>query len=431
MRRDDPIEGDFFVSCGFPNVPGWNKETKNAMPVGLGDKAPTHGSHEALGHSGTLLHPARRRDFPRFATRAAFQPEPPTKADTGPSLTLGTMMYGASIPPSLAYRQLSYAVDHGIASFDTAEMYPVPQAPDTQGASEKVVGDWLKHTTLVRRDDVHITTKVAGPAAMTWLRNGPTQLDGKNVALAIDGSLGRLGTDHVDLLLLHWPDRYVPMFGQDIYEVELAYDSFCAFEDQVEAMERAMAAGKVRAWGVSNETAYGVMRFCEVARRMGRDDLKPVAIQNAYSLLCRTMERDLAEVLHMEKVGLMAYSPLAMGLLGGGYELREGAWEASEDKRLIKYRGRYAEAESRYGPKSNVADALDAYVELAEEQGMSPVELAVRFVLSHPLVTTAVVGASNMKQLDALVQYAKLGGLDGDVLRRVDDVHRRFPNPCP
>ena len=341
------------------------------------------------------------------------------------------MMYGASIPSSLAHEQLSYAYDHGISSFDTAEMYPVPQSPDTQGASERVLGDWLRCASSARRSEVHITTKVAGPAAMSWLRDGPARLDGRNIALAVDGSLGRLGTDRIDLLLLHWPDRYVPMFGDDRYEAELAYDSYCSFEEQVDAVERAMAAGKVGSWGLSNETTYGMMRFCEVARRMGREDLKPVAVQNSYSLLCRTMERELAEGLHMEGIGLMAYSPLAMGLLGGGYSLREGEWEAVAEKRLIKYRGRYAEAESRYGPKPNVASAIDAYVQLAGEHGMTPIELALRFVLSNALVRTAVVGAANMKQLRALVGYADRGGLDEAVLRRIDDVHRRFPNPCP
>lgn len=341
------------------------------------------------------------------------------------------MMHGASIPPLLAHEQLSYAYDHGISSFDTAEMYPVPQTPQTQGASERVLGDWLRRASFADRSKVHITTKVAGPAAMSWLRDGPTRLDGRNIALAIDGSLGRLGTDHIDLLLLHWPDRYVPMFGGDVYQAELAYESYCSFEEQVNAVERAMAAGKVRSWGVSNETSYGVMRFCEAARHMGREDLKPAVVQNAYNLLCRTTERELAEVLHMEGVGLMAYSPLAMGLLGGGYLLREGAWEAAEDKRLIKYRGRYAEAESRYGPKPNVASALDAYVRLAREHGMEPVEMALRFVLSNPLVRTAVVGAASMEQLRALIRYADLGGLDEALLHRVDDVHRRFPSPCP
>lgn len=346
-------------------------------------------------------------------------------------ITLGTMMYGASIPSALAHEQLSYAYEHGISSFDTAEMYPVPQSRGTQGASERVLGDWLRRTSFARRSEVHITTKVAGPAAMSWLRDGPARLDGRNIALAIDGSLGRLGTEHIDLLLLHWPDRYVPMFGDDVFEAELAYESYCSFEEQVDAVQRAMAAGKVRAWGVSNETTYGVMRFCEAARRMGRDDLKPAAVQNAYSLLCRTMERELAEVLHMEGIGMMAYSPLAMGLLGGGYSLREGAWEAAEDMRLIKYRGRYAEAESRYGPKPNVASAIDAYVRLAREHGVTPIEMALRFVLSNSLVRTAVVGASNMEQLRVLVGYAARGGLDEAVLRRIDDVHRRFPNPCP
>lgn len=243
------------------------------------------------------------------------------------------MLYGESIPESVAHEQLSYAYDHGIVAFDTAEMYPVPQSADTQGASERVIGAWLKRNRRrLPEDAVHITTKVAGPGAMTWLRGGPMQLDGSNILSAIDGSLERLGRERIDLLLLHWPDRYVPMFGEDTYEVDLAYDAYCSFEEQMEAVERAMAAGKVGSWGLSNETAYGVARFCEAARirdakrrdtdEMGSEEsmgsmgpmgsMKPSCVQNAYSLLCRTVESSLAEVLHVEGVRLMAYSPLAM-----------------------------------------------------------------------------------------------------------------------
>ena len=345
-------------------------------------------------------------------------------------LTLGTMFFGASIPAEDAYQQLSYAYDHGVVAFDTAEMYPVPQSAATQGASERVLGGWLKaNGKRIKDEDVHVATKVAGPGAMTWLRGGPTRLDGENIGTAIDGSLERLGRDRIDLLLLHWPDRYVPMFGADGYDVDLAYGAYCSFEEQLEGVERGVAAGKVGSWGLSNETAYGLARFCEVARARGWS--KPTCVQNAYNLLCRTAESSLVEALHVEGVGLMAYSPLAMGLLGGAYTLDGASWSGEADKRLVKYRGRYAEAESRYGPKANVAEAVAAYVGVAREHGLAPVELALRFVLSHRFVGTAVVGAASVGQLEAQIAYARRGGLDETVLRRVDEVHRRFPNPCP
>lgn len=344
-----------------------------------------------------------------------------------PRLVLGTMMYGDSICMEDAFDQMDYAFEHGVLSFDSAEMYPVPQSATTQGASEQCVGDWMRSRNI-SRDSIEIHTKVSGPGGMEWLRGGPERLDKENILAAVDKSLMRLGTDYIDVLLLHWPDRYVPMFGDSIYEIQYAYDRFCSFEEQVEAMERLHREGKIRSFGLSNETPYGVVKFCQAA--LSNSMTRPIVTQNSYSLLCRTFETSgLAECCHMEDVGLMAYSPLAMGLLSGKY--RRGGYCEDTDARLIKFKGRYAEAESRYGPKPNVYKAIEAYVSMAQTHDMTPVELALRFVLSHPQVVSVVVGASNICQLETLIASHQRGPLDPSILGEIDAIHAQYPNPCP
>lgn len=343
------------------------------------------------------------------------------------SLCLGTMLFGESTPPAEAERLLGLAADAGVNCFDTAEMYPVPQAAATQGRSEEVLGAWLRRQRLRPRCDLVVATKVSGPGGMGWLRGGPARLDGANITAALDASLRRLGTDYVDLLQLHWPDRYVPMFGDLDYDPAMAYAA-ASFEEQLGALAAAVEAGKVRHVGLSNETPYGLMRFCQLAR--GRPELPGgiVSLQNAYSLLCRTFDAGLAECCHAERVSLLAYSPLAMGLLTGKYLAAGGG---PPDARLNKYRGQYAEAESRYGPKPNVHVAVTAYCRLAADWGLTGASLALRFVLAHSLVASAVVGATSSRQLQELLDAARQPPLDEGLLQAVDAVHRRFPNPTP
>ncbi|GAB4822478.1 hypothetical protein N2152v2_009524 [Parachlorella kessleri] len=241
-----------------------------------------------------------------------------------------------------------------------------------------------------------------------------------NIAAAIDGSLQRLGTDYIDLIQLHWPDRYVPMFGDLDYDPFMDYASV-PLEEQLEAIQRAVSAGKVRHFGLSNETPYGLMHLCQLAA--SNPSLpRPVSLQNAYSLLCRTFDTALAECCHRERVSLLAYSPLAMGLLTGKYL---GPGGGPPEARLNKYRSRYAEAEARYGPKPNVREAVEAYVQLAAAAGIKPMELALRFVSSHPLVASVVAGATTLAQLRELLQAAAQPALGDELRAAVDKALRR------
>jgi aryl-alcohol dehydrogenase-like predicted oxidoreductase len=301
-----------------------------------------------------------------------------------------------------------------------------------------------------------LMTKISGPGNLPWLRGGPASLDARNVARAVDGSLRRLQTDHLDVALLHWPDRWVPMFGDRDYDpgVVPRYSSI-PLEEQLEALGELVRLGKIRAVGLSNETPWGVSRCAALAEFSADSSENPyprvAATQNSYSLLCRTAEvgGGVMEACDRERVGLLAYSPLAAGHLTGKYQPCPS--RAGPDARLNKFRGRYAEAEMRYAfDKPGVMEATRAYVSLAQEAGLTPAAMALRWVLSRPgrLVPSAVIGATSAGQLEELLDAAGggdgrmagggggggLGGgpeLSADVLERINAIHERHPNPLP
>ncbi|XP_047327131.1 protein tas-like [Impatiens glandulifera] len=341
-------------------------------------------------------------------------------------LCFGTMTFGEQNSLSQSFHLLDKAFNSGINFFDSAEMYPVPQRQDTQGRSEEYLGRWIRERKLPR-DRIVLATKVTGPSGqMTWIRDGPKCLDACNIAEAIDNSLLRLQTDYIDLYQIHWPDRYVPMFGETEYDPIRQFESI-GIEEQLEAIGRAVKAGKIRYVGLSNETPYGVMKF------LHRTELSPsypriISLQNAYSLLSRTFDSGLAECCHHERVYLLAYSPLAMGILSGKYLLSDGA---PSDARFNLFKGRYREGESRYNLSSTkVKEATKAYLAVAAKYGIHPVSLAIAFVLNHPIVASAVFGATKPWQLQQILDSCKLK-LSPQVIDEIDKIHFMFPNPCP
>ncbi|KAL6754151.1 NADP-dependent oxidoreductase domain-containing protein [Haematococcus lacustris] len=381
-----------------------------------------------------------------------------------PVLCFGTMLFGESTSSDKAMQLMDACMDMGMHFFDTAEMYPVPQRGETSGDSERIIGQWMRQRG-VPRQSVVLATKVCGPSGqMTWIRGGPHKVDRANILAAIEGSLTRLGTDYIDLLQLHWPDRYVPMFGDLDYDPHRAYSGTVPLEEQLEAVGLAITQGKVRHLGLSNETPYGLTRACLAGRPTSPPCSSPsassspssspsfspsplppspsphpspaapippvTALQNALSLICRTFTTagGCAEVCHAQGVGMLAYSPLAMGLLTGKY-LDPGG--GPPEARLNKYRGRYAEAESRYGPRPNVAAAVAAYCQLAHNAGITPTAMAIRWVVHQPLVTSAVIGATSTLQLREQVQAVTAGPLPQDVLDGIDAIHALYPNPTP
>lgn len=331
------------------------------------------------------------------------------------AICLGTMTYGQQNTAAEAHAQLDYALAEGINFIDTAEMYAVPPRAETFGASETIIGDWLERQP---RDRIVLATKVTGPArGMKWIRGGPPALDRDNLRAAIEGSLRRLRTDYVDLYQLHWPERNQPMFGQWAYDP--GKERACTpIRAQLEVLAELVREGKIRHVGLSNEHPWGVKEFVRLADEHGLP--RVVSIQNAYSLLNRVFEYGLAETCHRERVGLLAYSPLAFGHLSGKYRRDPAA------------RGRLTEFEhfgQRY-TKPNVLPAVDAYLELAERHGLTPTALALAFVYRRWFVASTIIGATTMAQLEENLAAWRTG-LTPAILEEIDAIHLRFTNPAP
>jgi len=331
-------------------------------------------------------------------------------------ICLGTMTWGEQNSEAEAHAQLDAALDFGVNFIDTAEMYPVPPMASTYGETERCIGSWLKARN--NRDKVVLATKVMSRSDdLTYVRDGNMRLDHKNITAALDASLERLQTDYVDLYQLHWPDRKTNYFGQLGYRYPEA-DESVPIEESLQVLADLVKSGKVRHIGISNETPWGAMRFMQLAETRGLP--RAVSIQNPYSLLNRSFEVGLAEISHREQLGLLAYSPLAFGTLSGKY--LNGAQPA--DGRLTLY-ARF----SRY--TSEVAQlAIAAYVALARQHGLDPAQMALAYLHSRPFITSTIIGATTMPQLQSNLESINLM-LDDDVISGIETIHQRYPNPCP
>ncbi|MGK7904424.1 MAG: NADP(H)-dependent aldo-keto reductase [Hormoscilla sp.] len=330
-------------------------------------------------------------------------------------ICLGTMTYGQQNSIEEARDQLDYAVAQGINFIDAAEMYPVPGRPETQGKTEEYIGEWL---VKQQRDKLIIATKVAGAGrAFTWIRGDKRRVDRANVEQALSDSLKRLRTDYIDLYQIHWPDRYVPLFGAPDYDPSQERDTV-PIAEQLEVFADQIKAGKIRYLGLSNETPWGVCEFCHLAEKLGLP--KVVSIQNAFSLTNRVFQTHLAEACRFNNVGLLVYSPLAFGLLTGKY--LNGI---PENSRLALFKG----FGQRY-EKQNLTEAVKSYVKIAQEHGISPAQLALAFVRSRWFVTSTIIGATTMAQLQENISSIDVK-LDPDMLAELDAVHKQYPNPTP
>ncbi len=330
------------------------------------------------------------------------------------ALGLGTMTFGEQNSEAEAHAQLDLAISHGVNLIDTAEMYPVAPRAETQGRTESYIGSWLKRQ---QRDKLIVATKIAGPGrGFTWIRNGPRITRG-HINAAIDGSLRRLQTDYVDLYQIHWPDRYVPIFGATSYDAPQERES-TPIAEQLEALEELVRAGKVRYIGVSNETPWGVSEFMRCAEKLGLPHI--TSIQNAYHLMNRTFESGLAEVCRHANIGLLAYSPLAFGWLTGKYLASSYA-----KGRVTLFPG----FGQRYG-KPNVPAATKEYLSIAREAGMTPAMMAIAFVRARWFTSSVLVGATSLQQLQENLGSAETV-LPTDVLEKIESVHRFYPNPAP
>ena len=330
-------------------------------------------------------------------------------------ICLGTMTYGQQNTESEAHEQLDYAIDQGINFLDTAEMYSIPGRKETQGSTERYIGSWLKDQ---KREDLVVATKITGPMPyFNYIRDN-LGFSREVIHSALDQSLKRLQTDYVDLYQLHWPERNVNFFGQRNYTHKENEPWTDNFREVIETLDGLVKEGKIRHYGVSNETSWGVMRQLEESRNTGLTRCK--TIQNPYSLLNRTFEINLAEVSLRENVGLLAYSPLAFGVLSGKY-LGGKLPEKSRIKLFPNY--------SRYSNPQALA-LTEKYKEMADRHGMSLTHLSLAFVNQRPFVTSNIIGATTMEQLKENISSIEVA-LSEEMLREIDEIQALQPNPAP
>ena len=333
---------------------------------------------------------------------------------------LGVMTFGGQTPEADAMRQMDMAFDAGITLFDSAENYPTPTGPATQGRSEELLGKWVGARNV--RDKVVIATKVAGPGNaagdMTHIRGPDRHLDAANIALAVDASLKRLGTDYIDLYQVHWPERAISTHGRQRFSALPDAPGQVNIEETLAALAAQLEAGKVRAVGVCNETPWGLMRYLLMADITSLPRI--ASIQNGYSLLDRQFEIALAEVAMRENVGLIGYSPLASGTLTGKYGAAPAPIAGSRSEGSPGFVSRLLTPARQ--------QAISAYGELARAHGLEPAHMALAFAAQQPFMASVLMAASSAEQL-----ASNLGAIDlslpKDVVQAINAIHDSHPNP--
>lgn len=336
-----------------------------------------------------------------------------------PEICLGTMTFGEQNTQAEAFEQLDFALERGLNFWDTAEMYPVPPKPETQGSTETIIGNWI--AARGGRDKIILASKIAGPSqGGSHIRDGQTKFIASEIESALDQSLLRLQTDYLDLYQLHWPQRPTNFFGKLGYGNAEANSTqtITNLEETLVALSHEVKKGRIRSIGLSNETPWGTLKFLQLAEKHGLE--KIVSVQNPYSLLNRTYEIGLSEIAHYEGVGLLAYSPLAFGYLTGKF--RHGARPANARVTLFSRFSRYSNTQSEW--------ATEQYAQLAEQHGLTLTQLALAFIKQQFFVTSTIIGATNLDQLKENIDAFEVN-LSEDILKGIEDIHRQQPNPAP
>ncbi len=330
------------------------------------------------------------------------------------TICLGTMTWGEQNTQEEAFEQMDYALDQGVNFWDTAELYAVPPKSETFGYTETIIGNWFEKNK--KREKVILATKVAGPARK-YLRNGENSFVGKNLDQAINDSLRRLKTDYIDLYQLHWPERNVNNFGKLGYTHK--ENNWNEFEDVLENLKKYIDIGKIRYVGLSNETPWGVMNYLKLSK--DKDLPRMMSIQNPYSLLNRSYEVGLAEISIREKIGCLAYSPLASGYLSGKY--RNGNFpKGSRMERDFDFWTRYR--------KPNVDKVVEEYYKISKKYGLDISQMSIKFCEAQDFMTSVIIGATTMEQLKTDIESVKVK-LDEEVIKEINEIQKIYPNPCP
>lgn len=332
-------------------------------------------------------------------------------------ICLGTMTWGEQNTREQAFEQMDYALSCGVNFFDTAELYAIPPRAQTYGLTEAIIGEWQQSRGT--RDKVVLASKIAGPGEdwIPYIRQGKTRFNQQDISAAVDTSLKRLQTDYLDLYQLHWPERQTNFFGKLGFE-PTADDDFTPLLETLVALADQVKLGKIRYIGLSNETPWGVMQFLHYAEQVGLPRI--VSVQNPYNLLNRSYEVGLAEISWREQAGLLAYSPLGFGVLSGKY-LPDAKPEGARLTLFPDY--------TRYS-NSVAIKATEKYVSLAREHDLDPAQMALAYVNSRPFLTSTIIGATHMDQLQSNIDSIDVT-LSADVLTAIEAIHDEHPNPSP
>lgn len=330
-------------------------------------------------------------------------------------ICLGTMTFGQQNTEAEGHSQLDFAFEKGINFIDTAEMYSVPAREETYGSTEKIIGTWFKKSG--KRDEVVLATKIAGPNPLFTYMRDKNDFSPASIQFALDQSLKRLQTDYIDLYQMHWPERKTNTFGQRGFKIiEEGWED--NFQQVLETLQGFIQQGKIKNIGVSNETPWGLMRFLEESKKHNLPRIS--TIQNPYSLVNRSFEVGLSEICYRENVGLLAYSPMAFGVLSGKF--LTGELHPNARINLFPQFARYN--------SENTREASRLYNEIAKDFGLTLTELALAFIEKQPFVTSTIIGATNLEQLEQNINTINVS-LSEEIMLEVENVQNNFPNPAP
>jgi len=331
-------------------------------------------------------------------------------------ICLGTMNMGEQNTQEEGFEQMDFSFEQGVNFFDTAEVYAVPPRQETQGKTEEIIGNWFVKSK--KREKIILATKMVGPG-VEWIRNGGGNYTEKNMTIAIDASLKRLQTDYIDLYQLHWPERNTNYFGKRNYEHDLQEDKTNDIGSVLKSLKKFVDQGKIKYIGVSNETPWGLSKFLEVADQLNLPRI--VSVQNPYNLLNRAYDIGMSEISCREKVGLLAYSPLAIGYLSGKYRDNKIPKNSRIDL--------FGDFWTRY-KEDNAKKAVDDYYKLAKENGLTLTQMALAFVNSRPFITSNIIGATTMEQLKENIETGDID-LSDEIIDKINLIHANNPNPTP
>ena len=331
------------------------------------------------------------------------------------TICLGTMTWGEQNNQKEAFEQMDYAINCGVNFFDAAEIYPSPCKKETYGETERIIGNWFNQNK--NRNKIILASKIAGPG-LPWIRDGGKNFSEQKIKKALEDSLQRLQTDYIDLYQLHWPERKTNFFGRLNYKHK-EKDEWNDFEKILIALEKFIEQGKIRYVGLSNETPWGLSKFLEISKIKKLP--KMMSVQNPYSLLCRTYEIGLSEISIREKSGLLAYSPLAGGFLTGKYR-NNNLPENSRQKLFADYYTRYS--------KPGVSPVIEKYYNIAKKFSLDFAQMSIKFCEIQKFLTSVIIGATTMEQLKINIESVSVN-LKEEILKEINDVQLKYPNPCP